>query len=240
MLHTSTRILESDRLNDINMAVRVVSGANEQHLPIAGRSVRDVAHALRDAMNIGDTAEAWVNGQVVPPDYALADGDTLEFVVPFRCKGGLHEFWSEEEIVELFGTDALDEFREMRIEPVKEPVYTLQQIAAWQSSRRSSATSDEPSTKLIVDFSTMTLRYGDQGPFEIDSTLKYRIFARLARRPGFYVAFDNLKRDVWEDEYTEDETVSREIRRLRQALDDLGLRGVTIDSQRHRAAVKLD
>jgi len=222
------------------MAVRIVCESNDQHFPIEGWSVGYVARSLRDAMNIGDTAEAWVNGQVVPPDYALADGDTLEFVVPFRCKGGLHEFWSEEEIVELFGADALDEFREMRIEPVKEPVFTLQQIAAWQSSRRSSATSDEPSTKLIVDFSTMTLRYGEQGPFEIDGTQKYRLLHRLNHRSGFYVAFDDLKRDVWELEDTEDETVSREIRRLRQALDDCGLRGVTIDMKRHRAAVKLD
>lgn len=111
------------------MAVRIVCGANERRSSVAGRSVGYVACALRDAMNIGDTAEAWVNGQVVPPDYALLDGDTLEFVVPFGLKGGLPDHWSLNELKELVGDKHFARLKEAGF-VVNGPV-SKETIIAW-------------------------------------------------------------------------------------------------------------
>lgn len=221
------------------MSVIIIHGANRGTYPVGGKTIGAVRQGLRDSFNISAKAVGLVNGRQRPDDSVLEAGDHLEFCQASGQKGGLHDFWSKSEVMELFGADAIEELREMGIEPVKEPVFTREQIAAWQAARRTGRPKDGASERLVVDFSTMTMQYGKQGPYPFDSTLKYRLLARLGRRPGFYVGFDDLKRDVWELEDTDDETVSREIRRLRNALEEIGLCGVTIDMQRHRVALKL-
>jgi len=82
--------------------------------------------------------------------------------------------------------------------------------------------------RLQVDFTTMTLRHDDQGPFAIKDTLRFQLLKRLSRRPGVYVHLNRLKQEVWEDEQTEDDTVKREIRRLNQTLNEMGLTGLKV------------
>jgi hypothetical protein len=69
--------------------VLVISGANCQPFPVASRSVREVRETLSYIMNIGPNATALVNGSVVPTEYVLQQGDTIEFTKEGGEKGAL-------------------------------------------------------------------------------------------------------------------------------------------------------
>lgn len=60
--------------------VKVVHGIHRLTLPLAGRAVGGVRHALAPVLNIGQDAMAVVNGLAVGEDYVLVPDDHLEFV----------------------------------------------------------------------------------------------------------------------------------------------------------------
>jgi len=72
---------------DRNGLVRVVCGPNERIFAVAGKTVGDAKTVLRDLFNIGYFAVAIVNGSCVELSRRLADGDSLEFVLPVGVKG---------------------------------------------------------------------------------------------------------------------------------------------------------
>jgi hypothetical protein len=72
---------------DANL-VRVVCGANEDRLPLAGKTIGKVKRSLREVFNISYFADALVNGRVAALDDKLAAGDNLEFDIQFGFKGG--------------------------------------------------------------------------------------------------------------------------------------------------------
>ena len=71
--------------------VAVVHGIHRLALPLAGRAVGGVRHALAPVLNIGAEAMAVVNGIAVGEDYVLAPDDHLEFVrlAGEKGRGGL-------------------------------------------------------------------------------------------------------------------------------------------------------
>jgi len=219
------------------MPVRVVNGANEGVYPVAGKTIGDVRKGLRDILSLSPRLLAFRDGKVSEDATVLEDGDNLEFCLVSGMKGGVPDFWSESEIIDFIGPSAVEELKAMGYE---EP-YTKQQVSSLILIARSShaGVADAPN-KLIMDFSTMTLRYGEQGPFRIDDSLKFRLLHRLSSRPGVYVHLDTLKRDVWRDEYVSDETVNRQARFAREALEQLPLPTVTLDYKRHSWALLLD
>ena len=60
--------------------VVVISGANQQHLPLVGLLVSEVGLQLQPLMSIRPNAPIVVNGQPIESDYRLKNGDVLEFV----------------------------------------------------------------------------------------------------------------------------------------------------------------
>lgn len=71
------------------MAIPVccIHGANQQIVPIAGRTVGWARRNLRDALNPPYYAEALVNGRPVVQGHLLREGDRLEFLQWFGIKG---------------------------------------------------------------------------------------------------------------------------------------------------------
>jgi len=65
----------------------VTHGPNEACLPVVGRKVATVKKALAALFSIPYFAEAFVNGKGTTADYALKDGDHLEFSRVFGSKG---------------------------------------------------------------------------------------------------------------------------------------------------------
>ncbi len=68
-------------------AVRIVHGANEQVLRIAGHTVGWVRANLRDALNLGYYSVPLVNGRVASQGCVLVIGDELEFLCRLGLKG---------------------------------------------------------------------------------------------------------------------------------------------------------
>jgi hypothetical protein len=60
--------------------VRVIYGVHSLDVTIAGRTVGEVRHALKQALNISPLAIAVVDGREVSEVYILNPGQLLEFV----------------------------------------------------------------------------------------------------------------------------------------------------------------
>ena len=73
----------------IDGTVRCVHGANEQNLPIQGKTVGWVRANLAAALNIAPAATALIDGEKVGEDTILAQGKTLEFLKEAGRKGRL-------------------------------------------------------------------------------------------------------------------------------------------------------
>jgi hypothetical protein len=213
------------------MTVRIIHGANEGQFALAGQTVRSIARSLRDAFNIPEDAQAFVGGTEVNRDHVVSDGDTVEFVRTFGRKSGLHDFWSEREVTELFGASAIHDMAEMELHPVSELVFTSQQLNDYLLRLTKPKEKKPRPSPLVVDLSSMTLTYCDRSPIEIDGTIVFRLLNRLNLRPRHYVRLDTLKRDVWKDEFVDDKTVNRTARRLRQKLEEMQVQGLTLKTQ---------
>ena len=94
------------------MSVTIIHGCNKRQFSIAGLTVAETALRLRDVFKIPRAISASVNGQAVEVGHILRDGDTLEFVAGIGVKSGLHDFWSETELAELFGQEQFDVMRQ--------------------------------------------------------------------------------------------------------------------------------
>ncbi|MCR9209032.1 MAG: hypothetical protein NXI28_12435 [bacterium] len=103
---------------------------------------------MRQVFNVSPDASAWVNGKEVENSYILEDGDSLEFTRTFGHKGGLHDFWSRNELIEFFGES---EFRQMEQAGMKlssQPVMTAGDVVTWNQWLRERV--EAPSQKLFV------------------------------------------------------------------------------------------
>jgi hypothetical protein len=69
------------------MATTIINGVNELSADLAGKSVNEIRGMLEQALNIDPSATPVVDGNQVPGDYVLKNGDVLEFVKPSGTKG---------------------------------------------------------------------------------------------------------------------------------------------------------
>lgn len=113
------------------MSVRVVHGANEGYFPAEGKTVEQIALGLREVFNIPDGASAFVEGEEVPGDHILADGSTLEFVRTCGCKGGHHDYWSEEELRAFFGDEEVQKMKDAGMKLTPRPVLLADEVISW-------------------------------------------------------------------------------------------------------------
>ncbi len=81
--------------------VRVIHGARDLFLPVAGMPVGEVRTFYRTFLNFRRDAHAFIGGERVGDDHVIRSGEALEFLFPYGCKGvGL--VWSREEFCEHF------------------------------------------------------------------------------------------------------------------------------------------
>ncbi len=69
------------------MAVRIVHGANEDHLDVEGWSIARLKKSLREVFNIPPEAVAYCCGDLASQHYLIEEGDTIEFVKLQGVKG---------------------------------------------------------------------------------------------------------------------------------------------------------
>lgn len=219
------------------MSVRVVHGATSGYFEVDGMTIRQVIRQLGDVLNIPSDAEAIVNDMEVGHELRVKDGDIVEFIRVAGSKGSVQELWTESDVSDLFGADAVGEMRGLGIEPVQVTVYTSEQITSFQAQR---VGNPEPTKHgLMIDHGNFAVSYRDQKPLLLGNTISFHLFARLARRPNVYVDFNKLRDDVWKDERTGDATISRAISRLRAQLKEGGIKGITLQPKKHAVRLKL-
>ena len=83
-------------------SVKIIHGANDAIFNVVGASVASVRASLVDAFNLPANAIAFVNGELVFPDYQLQVNDTLEFIVRWGRKSVGEKVWTGEEFCQFF------------------------------------------------------------------------------------------------------------------------------------------
>lgn len=73
------------------------------------------------------------------------------------------------------------------------------------------------STLPVVDAGLFTVTFRSRSCF-LGNSLLFRLFSRLARRPNFYVTYEDLLSDVWNGSARSDAAVRSVAKRLRVAL----------------------
>ena len=76
----------------LNCSVRVIHGASDLNLDLAGQTVAQVRPVLDQMLGVDRRSPALVNGRPVRPDYVLAGKDVLELVKRAGEKGGAGGF----------------------------------------------------------------------------------------------------------------------------------------------------
>ena len=132
------------------MTVRVVHGANVDTLPLAGRTVEFAAQKLRDVFNIPSGASAFLNGEQVENATVLSSGDSVEFVRQYGCKG-TQNCWTEEELIQHLGRDAVQRMKDAGMELTPRPVLTETELSKWISWLNDQ--SQRPSDSIHVEVS---------------------------------------------------------------------------------------
>lgn len=139
------------------MTVRVVHGINDGHFDLKGNTVGVVVKYLREAFNIPHDAVAFVNGKKVTFDYSLSDGEFLEFNKEKGRKGGLQDFWSEAELLRLFGPESLETMKRHGFNLKPQLVATADDVIAWQQWLMDRSTNPAKAIPVQVDVASETI-----------------------------------------------------------------------------------
>lgn len=100
---------------------RIIHGAHDLLLPVAGRTVGEIRYGLETPLNLHPDASAYLDRRYVEGESNIQDGSTLEFLL-LRGQKGVGRVWKNlEEICEVFGlnADRLGQWRQERL-PVHE------------------------------------------------------------------------------------------------------------------------
>lgn len=90
---------------------------------------------------------------------------------------------------------------------------------------------------LEVDPTTFSVSYDVKEPVFFGNTQVFHLLHTLARRPGKFICYDDLKQCVWDGDDVEDQTVGRALRRLRMRLKSCELHNLEIKVERLTAAL---
>lgn len=71
-----------------NSEVHLIHGSGDAFFGCAGQTIAQVQESLKHALNIPIEAFAFLNGQIIPEQYVLQPGDSVEFVNWVGRKGG--------------------------------------------------------------------------------------------------------------------------------------------------------
>jgi hypothetical protein len=131
--------------------IRVVHGANERYFDnIAGKTVGQVAKALREIFNIPKEADALIGGEKVSEDRILEAGEALEFVKERGVKGG-QGLYTEEDILELIGADGYEAMLRMGIKPTQHEAITREDLAKYYQCKEDPSLTPEKIAPIKVD-----------------------------------------------------------------------------------------
>lgn len=93
--------------------------------------------------------------------------------------------------------------------------------------------------KPIIDPGAATVTWHGR-TCKLGQSLLLRLMDRLTRRPGHYLSFDRLVRDVWEGHAVSDDAIRSAVRHLKRRLERAGMRGLAAAVRSDRRHYYLD
>jgi len=152
------------------MTVRVIHGANEGQFDLKDKTIDCVAKQLREVFNIPEDAVAIVDGKQASFDYILSDEESVEFVKENGSKGGLQDYWSEAELLRLFGPESLESMKQNGFKLKPHLVATADDVIAWQHWLMDRSAEPAMSIPVQVDIESETITVSGVH-YEIDQQL---------------------------------------------------------------------
>ena len=114
------------------MSIIIIHGASEASFELSGHPIYLVAEKLRDILNVPSHYISYLDGRLVSNNYVLnRENKVLEFVKPFGNKGGLPDFWSENELLEFFGDNAMKRMMEAGLDLESNSVIPKSEVISW-------------------------------------------------------------------------------------------------------------
>lgn len=85
----TAQVVEDKKTRTVTTTIKVICGASESAFDLAGQTIGAVRSFLCDALNIGSSTQALINGNAPEggESYVLKAGDNLEFVKQSGRKG---------------------------------------------------------------------------------------------------------------------------------------------------------
>jgi len=216
----------------------LIYGANEVYLDVAGRSVERIESALAEILNLSPDAAAYVDGKRVKSNFLVQAGQRIEWMKERGKKGA--NFIDVEDFCDLYGLDE-NEFdwcvkEGMEVLQSKMGPRTIEKSEAAHFGRklmqqRSDAGRPQLPDKQFFDETTFSVMYQAKS-CHLGNTIMFRLFKRLAARPGIYVNVETLKDFAWgHDEFIETNSVHRQFTTLRKKLARAGISEFEIDGK---------
>lgn len=178
---------------------------------------------------------------------ATIESDTMLWTADDDTEFGLHLFLSMVENWEFLTPYALDSTESTSLTSVRDalsriearihPAATDGQMNGPVEGRSSHPIPSDrlPSDRQILEnglaLEQFAVIYKGQQCF-LGNTLLFRLFECLARAPGKWFSFSELRSSVWRDDLTVDSTTGRNIRLLRAKLKQAGMTGIVIENPR--------
>ena len=202
------------------MTIRIVHGANEGRYDLEGKSVGSVAKSLQQAFNIPHDAVALVNGQKTTFDYILSEDESVEFIKESGRKGGLQDFWSEAELLRLFGSASLELMKQNGFKLKLRLTVTADEVIAWQQWLMDRSTEPKNAIPVQVDIDSGTITI-EGVQYELDQQLA-AVVQCLIEAKGEPRSTTQMKKAYPDHIFDErlDITISRKLKKHKSGIGD--------------------
>ncbi len=163
------------------MPVTVTHGAYRRQFACAGRTVGEVKERLKYVFNIANEATAFVDGIEVGLEQLLDDGDDLEFVKTDGLKSSLHDLWSQSEVEQLFGQEALSRMIAAGLEFKMHMSIKSHELIYWAGSFAAQGPVANAKLPISVDIEQETITV-DAKAYQIDKQMAAAVQCLLEAR----------------------------------------------------------
>ncbi|QDT59491.1 hypothetical protein SV7mr_19980 [Stieleria bergensis] len=212
-------------------------GANDIEVDVAGFTIKQIALAYAETLNLDPAAVAYVDVVRVDSKFVVEAGQRIEWMREYGRKGG--DFWSDREFRERYSVDD-DEFQwclNSGLQPLRSPSGRLaieNAVAIEMGSRlmqlRVERGKNPRLKSKFVDEDSCAIVIGEKS-VHVGNCKELKLFRRLSARPGQRISLDSLMEAGWGIDTPVKSALQQCIARLRRKLHVAGMTEFVIESE---------